>query len=345
MAASTTNASIAGTLPGLHPFRARAPWLGPDLQTLHNNLWAGSPDPGAFTRLWLDLPDGDALAAALHEPAPGTPARPLMVLVHGLTGCEGSHYVRRSTCFWLARGFPVLRLNLRGSAPSRPRSRGSYHAGRSEDLRDALLSLPPPWRARPLCLVGVSLGGTMLLNFLGREGGEATPGIELAVAATLCAPVDLMAAARRIAAPRNLPYHRWLLANMKREAQALGGHVPPTLLAKALAAGSLYDFDDTYVAPLHGFADAPDYYARCSLAPHLAMIRTPTLCLTSADDPWVPAASYRAQDWAANPRVTPVIAVGGGHVGFHDRPARAGADAGTWADRAIAAYFTGAGIG
>jgi len=120
---------------------------------------------------------------------------------------------------------------------------------------------------------------------------------------------------------------------MQAEARALAPHVPKALLDGALSAGSVRDFDERYVAPLAGYAGADDYYARCSLPTRLGRIATPTLCLTAQDDPWIPADTYRAIAWGENPRVAPLIAAGGGHVGFHDAVRD-----GSWADRAIAAW-------
>ncbi|WP_439579283.1 YheT family hydrolase [Elioraea sp.] len=310
------------------PFRPRLPWLTGDLQTIRNMIRRDAPDPAAFARLWLDLPDGDALAAAWHA---GDGTRPTVVLIHGLTGCEDSQYMRRSAAFWRARSHGVVRLNLRGSAPSLARSTRPYHAAAGADIVDALRALPRDALHPGLVCIGVSLGGTQLLGALAREGEHAT--LPIVAAATLCAPVLLAPVARRIMAPRNALYHRWLLGQMQREAEALALHLPARLLAAARSARSVYAFDDGYVAPLAGFAGADDYYARASLPQHLDRIAVPTLCLTAADDPWVPAGTYRAINWSLNPRVTPLIAPGGGHVGFHDRNRD-----GTWADRTIATF-------
>jgi predicted alpha/beta-fold hydrolase len=307
------------------PFRPRPPWLTGDLQTIRNMLRRDAPDPGPFVRLWLDLPDGDALAAAWHA---GDGSRPSVVLIHGLTGCEDSQYMRRSAAFWLVRGHGVVRLNLRGSAPSLARSTRPYHAAAGGDIVAALAALPEAVRRPGLIVIGVSLGGTQLLNALGRDEARTLP---IIAAATICAPVLLAPVARRIMAPRNALYHRWLLRQMQREAEALASHLPARLLAAARSAGTVYAFDDGYVAPLAGFAGAEDYYARASLPRYLDRIAVPTLCLTAADDPWVPADTYRALDWRMNPQVAPLIASGGGHVGFHDRMRD-----GTWADRTIA---------
>lgn len=301
------------------PFRPRFPWWGGDLQTLRNTLRPDAPDPGPFTRLWLPLPDGDALACAWHE-APGPP----VVLIHGLTGSEDSQHTRRSAAFFRARGHAVARLNLRGAGPSRERSRRSYHAGAGADIAHALGGLP---RA-PRYAVAVSLGGTQLFHALTHP---AMP--PLAAAASVCAPVDLLATSLRMMAWRNGIYHRVILRGMQREAAALAAHLPPERLAAAQRADSVFAFDDVYVAPLNGFAGAEDYYARCSLAPVIGAIATPTLCLTAQDDPWVPEVTYAAIRWTE--RVRPQVAAGGGHVGFHDD-----ATDGTWADRAVADFFS-----
>ncbi len=309
-------------------FRPRFPWLNGDLQTLRDTLRGGAPDPGPFTRLWLDLADGDALAAAWHEGQ----GRETVVLVHGLTGSEDGVHIRRAAAFWCRRGHGVVRLNLRGSSPSLPRSRKAYNAGAGEDIVEALRALPTGIASPGLVLIGVSLGGTQVLDALAREGDA--PSLPLVAAATICAPVDLAATCARMMAPRNTVYHSWILHRMKQEAAALGAHIPPALMDAAQRARSVWAFDDGYVAPFAGYAGAEDYYARCSLPPRIGRIRTPTLCLTASDDPWIPAATYGAQDWAANPALTPLVADGGGHVGFHDAVRD-----GSWADRRIAAWL------
>jgi hypothetical protein len=315
----------AALVDGISVFRPRPPWWGGDLQTIRNfvvmrNLRIGLP---AVTgeRSYLPMADGsgDRLAASL-TPAPGR--RPLLVLIHGLTGSEESTYMLSSARHFHALGYPVLRLNLRGAGPSRATCRGHYHAGRGEDLRDALDALDPAG----LILVGYSLGGNMLLKFLSEHGG----GFPIRAAATVSAPIDLAATARHIMRPRNLIYQRRLLAGMKRG--ALAGGLRPAERDAVEAARTVYEFDDGFVAPHHGFGGAERYYAACSALGFLDTIPVPTLMIHAQDDPWVPAAAYLDYDWRANPRLTALIPRGGGHCGFHDR-------GGTWHDRAMAAFF------
>lgn len=313
---------VSSTADTAASFRPRLPWLGGDLQTLRDTLVHEAIDPGPAQRLWLELPDGDALAAALH---PGS--GPLVVLLHGLTGDATSRYMLRARAFWVRRGRAVLALNLRGSAPSRLRSRRLYHAGAGADIAHALATLPMA-RAGIVC-VGYSLGGVQLLHALVHP---AMP--RVLVAATVSAPVDLAASAARLMAWRNRPYQRVLLRRMQEAAARLAAHLDPARLAAARAATTIRAFDDVLVAPVNGFAGAADYYARCSLGAVIGEIRAPLLCLVAGDDPWVPAASYAAALFLRNRRVVARISEGGGHLGFHD----AGCD-GSYADRAVAAFF------
>jgi predicted alpha/beta-fold hydrolase len=319
--------------PLVAPFRPRAPWWGADLQTVRNALSPLRPSLAAFRseRLRLPLADGmgDVLVASLSHPAAAA-ARPLIVLIHGLTGCEDSVYMRASARFWLKRGHAVLRLNLRGAGPSRPTCRDQYHAGRTEDLRRALAQLDPALTANGLVLVGYSLGANMLLKYLGEEGAQAP----CLAAVSVSAPIDLAATSAAFHRPRNRIYLHYLLSRMKAESLAPGAMLNLEERARIKAARSVREFDDRFVAPRNGFAGADDYYARCAALPFLAAIRVPTLIVQALDDPWIPPDAYVGYEWRGNPRLTPLIAAQGGHVGFH------GADDGTpWHDRAAGAFL------
>lgn len=310
------------------PFRPRFPWITGDLQTLRNTLVGKPPPLPAGTRIALPLGDGDALAGVLHTPAEDT-RRPLIVLVHGLTGDEDSANIVCSAAWHLGRGHPVLRINLRGAGPSLAASRKRYHAGASNDLRCALGVLPGDLAARGLLITGTSLGGNVVLKLLA-EGCS-----NVIAAAAISAPIDLKASQLRIMAPRNAVYHRHLLAAMRRDALQSPGEHRDLYRANARRIRSIYDFDDLVVAPANGFTGAEDYYRRSSAAPLLDAIAVPTLVIHAADDPWIPAAIYGARSWSAHgPSL--VMPPDGGHVGFHgaDHPV-------PWHNHAIAAFFEG----
>lgn len=319
----------------LAAFRPRFPWLGGDLQTLHNFLRRPHHelDRWPAERLELALRDGsgDRLAASLHRAGEGT--KPLVVLLHGLTGCEDSLYVRGSAAFWLMRGYDVLRLNLRGAGPSRPLCREHYHAGRSGDLRDALLALaetPGVFLDAGIFLAGYSLGANMLLRFLAEEAAA----FPVLGALSVSAPIDLKASQLRLMAPRNWLYHRYLLTGMRREALAAPGPLSAAERAAIVSADSVFAFDEQVVAPRNGFAGADDYYRQCSGLRFLPAIKTPTLLVHAADDPWIPFQAYAQFDWAAHPALTPLLTQSGGHVGFHGRGPKS-----AWYDLAAAAFF------
>ena len=321
------------------PFRARAPWLGGDLQTIRNTIMnrlgiGADLSPWPAERLSLAMGDGtgDALMAVLQRPS-ALADRPLVVLAHGLTGCEDSAYMRNSAHGLLQAGHPVLRLNLRGAGPSRLTCRREYHAGRSEDLRAALARLPADAITGGVVAIGYSLGANMLLKYLGEEGA----GTPLRAAVAVSAPIDLKSSQRRIMAPRNRVYHRYLLNRMKIECTEGREGVSEEEQAAALAVDSVYAFDDVFVARRNGFGTADNYYARCSAGQFLPAIRVPTLVIHAHDDPWIPVDPYLRQDWSSNPALTPLLPQGGGHVGFHGHGYRR-----AWHDSCALAFFESA---
>lgn len=310
------------TAPAIEPFRPRFPWYGGDLQTLRNVLTRARVDLPPAARIEFPMGDGDTLIGALNT-APAGAERPLVVLVHGLTGCADSTYMRASAAAHLAAGSDVLRLNLRGAGPEK--ARFMYHAGRSEDLRRVFERLSP---SRGIHAVGYSLGANMLLKYLAEGAGAVRK------AASVSAPIDLRATSLRVGAPRNRVYHDYLLRRMLADARAPHADLGPVARATLDAVRTIWDFDDRIVAPRNGFADAEDYYARCAAGPRLGEIRIPTLVVHALDDPWIPGAIYERVDWRANPMLAPLLARGGGHVGFHG----AGSPV-AWHDRAIMGFF------
>ncbi len=309
-------------------FKPRSPWWGGDLQTLRNFVTRATVDLSEFEaeRLFFDANDGsgDRLQGALNHPRVDR-ARPLLVLVHGLTGCEDSVYLQATARHFLKLGWRTLRTNMRGAGPSRASCQYHYHAGRSEDLRAVVAGLPAQWTQNGIALMGYSLGGNQMLKCLG-EGGEVVKSVRAAI--SVSAPVDLMAASRTFLRPRNAVYHRWLLARMKQDALAEGARVTNEEQKSITHARTVYEFDDRFIAPRHGYAGAVDYYERCSAIRFLARIRIPTLVLHARDDPWIPSRALDTFDWRTVPHVRAILPRRGGHVGFHDQSTRV-----AWHDR------------
>lgn len=318
---SASGGPVSGTRPqttGRPGFAPRFPWLGGDLQTLRYYFFPPSADLSAWPARRLSFPlrgtGGDTLLAALHRPARDA-ARPLVVLAHGLTGCEGSSYMLETARFFLTEGYPVLRLNLRGAGPSRDTCRGSYCAGSGADLGEVLAALDAEDARRGVALVGFSLGGAIVLDFLARRAQAARP----ICAVTVSAPLSLGAAVQRMMRPRNVLYHRWLLARMKDAVSTGPAQVSGRERAAVRDARSIREFDDAFTAPRNGFADADDYYARCSVQGVLDRLETPTLLLHARNDPWIPSAPYEDAGRNPRPHVSVTLTDDGGHVGFHGR--------------------------
>jgi predicted alpha/beta-fold hydrolase len=298
MAGTATLRSIVERLP---PFRPRLPWLGGDLQTMRNFLVKPKPpiENWPAETVAFDMADGtgDRLYGLLHRPTEDR-RRPLTILIHGIGGSNESAYMRITAVHLLRAGYPVLRLNLRGAGGNATKQ--FYHAGRTEDLKRVIGSLDGRLAANGVVLVGFSLGGNLVLKYLAEVGALAP----VMAAVTISASIDLDAAQRRIATPRNRIYHREILKWVLSERKEV---LPPIR--------TLLDFDNHFVAPVNGFKDARDYYRHSSAAPVLGAIRRPVLMIHAEDDPWIPVGSYRGLD--PNPNLISLIPRSGGHVGFH----------------------------
>lgn len=312
----------------LPSFHERAPWFGGDLQTIRNAVLRDHADLSRWLGKHLTFPasNGDRLEGTLHRASVGE--NPLVVLVHGLTGCEDSAYVRASARHLLQKGFDVFRFNLRGAGPSRPHCREMYHAGRCEDLKLALETIVAAGQgSKGLFAMGYSLGGNLLLKYLGEAGAESL----LTGAISVSAPLDLAAASTRLEASRNRGYHRWLLDRMKSDWRGGPLEISDAQRAALNTAKTIREFDNGVVAPLNGFVDAADYYAKNMSGQFLEGIEVPTLLLHGDSDPWIPAAAYR-EVGALPTNLRVEVARGGGHVGFHGRGGR-------WHDQCAVTFF------
>ena len=333
----TSNPLVLGrAAPAFPAFRPRWPWIGGDLQTLRNTFTYSPPDFSPFPAQRLHLPltndAGDRLWALLNRPREDQ-RKPTVVLVHGLTGSEDSRNIMTSAAHHLRCGYPVVRLNLRGAGPSQGKCTGHYHAGRSADIRAALAVLPPELKAHGLLLAGVSLGGNVVLKFMGENDGTGN----IIAAASVCAPIDLKMGQLRIAAPRNIVYQRHLLQAMRSDARAFAGSKVREMEETLTRVKTVYDFDDLIVAPGNGFKDAEDYYRRSSAKHVLDSINVPTLLVHPRTDPWVPARMYLDRTWREDGAITLLMPPDGGHVGFH-----AADDPTPWHDRCIGRFFEAA---
>ena len=213
-----------------------------------------------------------------------------------------------------ARGLRSVALNFRGCSGEPNRLPRAYHSGETGDLDFVIEQLRRRYPHDPLGVVGFSLGGNVLLKYLG-ESSDAAPPIR--AAATISVPFDLHAcveALRRGVAGRL--YTWYFLRSLQRKLEAKRDLLSETTLRGGLAARDIEAFDDAVTAPMHGFRDARDYYRRSSSSGFLADVNVPTLLLQATDDPFLPRAALPIDAIRENPAFVVANPERGGHVGF-----------------------------
>jgi predicted alpha/beta-fold hydrolase len=280
------------------------------LQTILPKFFLPHPEVPLRDRERLELPDGDFVDLDWIGPRPG-PAGPVVLILHGLEGSAESHYAKALLAALHDHGWPGGVLHFRGCSGEPNRLTRSYHAGDTGDLTWILERMAAP--GRQIYLVGYSLGGNVLLKYLGERGRRSA-----AVAAVaISVPFDLQDSAAALNEGFSRFYKWHLLRTMRRKLKDRypGGQNAPFSWRRAMAARSFYEFDDAVTAPLHGFGGADHYYQMCSSGRFLKSIRTPTLLIQAADDPFMtPAALPRPADLPDC--VTLDLSRYGGHVGF-----------------------------
>lgn len=268
-----------------------------------------------YRRERWDTPDDDFIDL---DWIAGLPGAPCVVLFHGLEGSSRSHYARRLMHAVGQRGWHGVVVHFRGCSGEANRLPRAYHSGDSAEIDWILRRL----RARgypALFVAGVSLGGNALLKWLAEQGSQASRVVDAATAVS--APLDLAAANMALSSGFNRVYARHFLRTLIPAAVAKEQRFPGRIdICRTLAARTLRDFDDAATAPLHGFLDAADYYARSSAGPLLGAIGTPTLLLHAANDPFLPETALPRRELLPA-AVQLEVHRQGGHVGFvHGAP-------------------------
>jgi predicted alpha/beta-fold hydrolase len=310
------------------------PLMGnPHVQTLLAHVIRG-PDLAATQVHRIELADGDHLV--LHDTIPGSwrPGQRIALLIHGLGGSHRSGCVQRQALPLLRRGWRVVRLDLRGCGQGLPLARRPYHAGCSDDLRAAAAAMHRGSPGSPLVLIGFSLGGNIVLKLAGEAKTLPVPGLECVVAVS--PPIDLERCAGMIAQPRNRFYELHFLRELVRLArrrQYLFPDLPSVRFPRRM---SLRIYDELYIAPRCGFADALEYYRRSASLPFIAHITLPTLILTARDDPFVAVEPFETLNRPAPVEVR--LLDQGGHLGFLGWDGAGGI---RWAEQRIADWLGG----
>ncbi|HSP14343.1 MAG TPA: alpha/beta fold hydrolase [Thermoanaerobaculia bacterium] len=268
----------------------------------------------------LETPDGDELV--LDHLAARGPASLHVILLHGLEGSSHSVYMQGVLSILARRGFSATAINFRSCARDpkdisrmlpnrRPRF---YHSGETGDLDFVVRTLRSRLPEARLVAFGASLGGNALLKWLGEHPDQNL----ISAAATISVPYDLAVGAEYLERGAGPFYVARFLRTLKKKVKDVVERYPqvPVDLQTTMRSRTFREFDDAATAPLHGFKDASDYYARSSSIDYLGLIRTPTLCINAEDDPFLPREVLARARATASPSVELLVTERGGHTGF-----------------------------
>ena len=293
-------------------------WVpGAHLRTLWGKLVRRPPPLETHVERW-PTDDGDELELHRTEPVgERAPHQGRLLVLHGLEGTIRSHYLRGILALAQRRGWSADALIFRTCNGEMTRARRLYHSGETTDLDRVVRHLIGAHPGQPLALAGFSLGGNVLLKWLGEQGERLPP--EVRAAAAVSVPYDLERGARHIERGFARVYTRHFLRTLRAKARIKLVRDPGLFDAMALErARTLFEFDDAVTAPVHGFAGASDYYQRSSSLGFLTSICRPTLLLSAYDDPFLPSAVLHEVERVArgNPNLCVEFHRHGGHVGF-----------------------------
>lgn len=256
----------------------------------------------------LELPDGDFLDLDWVGQRTG----PIVVVLHGLGGSSTAPYVQGMLSAIVAHGWRGVSVNFRGCSGEPNRLPRSYHSGETGDIRYIMAELSRREPQSPLFAVGYSLGGNVLIKYLGETGTENP----LLGAVAISVPFELQKVVTHLNRGAARIYQWWLLRSLRADTQQKFQQIQaPIELGNVKKLRTFWEFDSQITAPLHGFSDVHDYYRQASSRQYLSKIAVPTLILQARDDPFVPAdALPKPQE--LSPAVKLELTAKGGHVGF-----------------------------
>jgi predicted alpha/beta-fold hydrolase len=283
-------------------------WLpGAHLQTLYPSLARRRIVPD-LRRERLELPDGDFIDIDWT----GNTQGPVVLVLHGLEGSLESHYTGGILAALASQGYRTGLMYFRGCSGEPNRLPRSYHSGETGDLQTVIRRIRLSHPDKPLAVIGYSLGGNVLLKWLGELGNRATVTTAIAVSV----PFDLDRAAHRLEQGLSRIYQNYLLKKLHQSVRSRASLHPPVVPLQELPRLKTFrQFDDAVTAPLHGFRDVDDYYTQSSSRRYLRHIEVPVLIIHALDDPFLPPDAIPAEAELGR-TVTLELSRHGGHVGF-----------------------------
>jgi len=268
-----------------------------------------------YTRERITTPDGDFLDCDWLYAASSRPSQKLVIISHGLE--SNSH---RPNVLGMARavslcGYDALAWNFRGCSGEPNRLPRAYHSGATEDLHTVLDHVAAKYDE--IYLIGFSLGGNLTLKYLGEQSEALSPKVKKAVVFSV--PCDLAASSKQLSRVSNRLYERRFLNSLRQKIEQKATLFPNQIslapyLKKQIK--TLRDFDNYYTAPLHGFQNAEDYYAKCSAKQFISRITIPTLMVNAKNDVFLAPSCYPFDEAKSSDVFFLETSESGGHLGF-----------------------------
>jgi hypothetical protein len=260
----------------------------------------------------------------------------IVMILHGLEGSSSSKYVTAMTLVANQQGFDAVAINLRGCSGENNRKLYSYHSGKTEDLAEVLAFLEDKYPYKGYHIVGYSLGGNLLLKYLGEGRDHYPPGLRSGIGVSV--PCDLKGSSEEIAKFWNTVYMQRFLISLKQKTKLKLDQFPDhDLDANAIQnSRNFMDFDNYFTAPVNGFRDALEYWKLNSCKQFLPEIKIPSLLITSLDDPFLSTSCIPVSEAASNNNFYLEMTKYGGHVGYNSTFENG---SGFWLENRIMEFF------
>ncbi|GLR20135.1 YheT family hydrolase [Portibacter lacus] len=281
------------------------------INTIYTSLFRNEPEV-KFERKRISTYDEDFLDLDLITQN----SKKVVILCHGLEGSSGSKYISGTSHLLSENGYDICAMNYRYCSGEINRTPQLYHSGYTPDLHCVIESIESDYEE--IYLVGFSLGGNLILKYLGEKLFARTSKLKQAVA--ISAPVDLKSSSMQMLKFENKLYTNRFLKTLNQKVKEKHKQYPELFDLKYIPkVKTVYDFDDYYTGPLNGFKDADDYYAQCSSRQFLPRIEIPTMLLNSKDDPFLGIDCYPSKEEVKNDLMNLKYSKYGGHVGFYQK--------------------------
>lgn len=291
-------------------YRAPRFFRNSHIQTIFPSIFR-KVDGVNYSRERLNTPDDDFLDIDWSR----VDSKRLGIVLHGLEGDSKRSYIKGMVRALNRRGWDALAVNFRGCSEEPNRQSRMYHSGETGDLDFVIQHVISSGAYDELALIGFSLGGNVILKYLGESGPNPPDGLKAAV--TLSVPCDLKACSDKLEQLSNRGYSQRFLRMLRKKIQKKAVLYPDTVRSSGLdAVKTLKEFDDQFTAPLHGFRDADEYYRCSSSKQFLPFINIPTLMISAADDPFLARECYPSQQADKHNWLHLEVPKHGGHVGF-----------------------------